>query len=128
MFLTPDGEAGARVIDHITRLRALADAHARSLENMRRFTKPDVPLLEARLAAEAQALLAGAAALEREAAHCVWRLEVDQWGDSSLWHTACGRVWTFTDDGPVENRMDYCHGCGTRVLVAPPETGDDDAR
>jgi len=69
---------------------------------------------------------AGAAPPEREAASCVWRLEVDEWGDSSLWHTACGREWTFTDDGPVENRMDYCHGCGTRVLVAPPETGDDD--
>jgi len=110
------------MIGHITRLRGMADASA--AQSAREH--PRAKVHSAKLAAEAQALLAGAAALEREAAHCVWRLEVDQWGDSSLWHTACGRAWTFTDDGPVENRMDYCHGCGTRVLVAPPETGDDD--
>jgi len=108
--------------DHVTRLRGMADASA--AQSAREH--PRAKVHSAKLAAEAQALVAGAAALEREAAHCVWRLEVDQWGDSSLWHTACGREWTFTDDGPVENRMDYCHGCGTRVLVAPPETGDDD--
>jgi len=112
------------MIDHITWLRVRADqlaAQSKRALGHRRNTA-----LATELSWKAQALLAGAAALEREAAHCVWRLEVDQWGDSSLWHTACGREWTFSDDGPVENRMDYCHGCGTRVLVAPPETGDDD--
>jgi len=53
--------------DHITRLRALADAHARMLGSISTVTKPAIPVLKARLAAEAQALLAGAAALEREA-------------------------------------------------------------
>jgi len=55
--------------DHITRLRALADAHARMLGSISTVTKPAVPLLKARLAAEAQALLAGAAALEA----CEWQ-------------------------------------------------------
>jgi hypothetical protein len=41
--------------------------------------------------------------------------------DPSGWQTGCGRDWQFIDDGPVENRMDYCMGCGKRVRVVASE-------
>jgi len=115
------------MIGHITRLRGMADASA--AQSAREH--PRAKVHSAKLAADAQAMLAGAAALEREAAHCVWRLEVDQWGDGNLWHSACGRTLAFTDDVPFESHVDHCLGCGAKVLVAldaPHETGDDDAR
>ena len=61
----------------------------------------------------ARACLAGADALRRGT--CEWT------DDPSGWQTGCGREWQFINDGPVENRMDYCMGCGKRVVVAPTE-------
>jgi hypothetical protein len=37
--------------------------------------------------------------------------------DDSGWQTGCGRDWQFIDDGPVENRMDYCMGCGRKIVI-----------
>lgn len=62
---------------------------------------------------EAAACLAGADALRRGA--CAWTEN-----ENGAWDTACGRTWEFTNDGPVENRMTYCMGCGGRVH-APTE-------
>jgi hypothetical protein len=48
--------------------------------------------------------------------------EMCEWTDDpSGWQTGCGRDWQFIDDGPVENRMDYCMGCGKRVRVVASE-------
>jgi hypothetical protein len=48
--------------------------------------------------------------------------ETCEWTDDpSGWQTGCGRDWQFIDDGPVENRMDYCMGCGKRVRVVASE-------
>jgi hypothetical protein len=59
-----------------------------------------------------ESLDAGADALRAAAATCEWT------DDPSGWQTSCGRDWQFIDDGPIENRMDYCHGCGRRVVVS----------
>ncbi|WP_321814615.1 MULTISPECIES: hypothetical protein [unclassified Paraburkholderia] len=34
------------------------------------------------------------------------------------WDSACGESWVFNDDGPVENKVRFCHGCGGRVTIA----------
>lgn len=50
---------------------------------------------------------------------CQWSLDDD---DSSTWQTACGALWQFTDGGPTENLMTYCHHCGSKVaLEAAPQ-------
>jgi len=46
-----------------------------------------------------------------EAGTCKWKYDGDRW------ITECKREWTFTDGGPVANRMDYCHGCGKPIEV-----------
>lgn len=56
---------------------------------------------------------------------CEWR-EDDP--DASLWETACGRSWVFTEGGPIENEVKFCVGCGKPVKVAPvvPEPDEDE--
>jgi hypothetical protein len=58
---------------------------------------------------------------------CVWREDAD-----SLWNTACGRTWQFFDEGPGENRVNFCHGCGHPVqsvgYVEPIDDDDEDGR
>ncbi|WP_321878433.1 Lar family restriction alleviation protein [Paraburkholderia bannensis] len=34
------------------------------------------------------------------------------------WDSVCGESWVFNDDGPVENKVRFCHGCGGRVTIA----------
>ena len=34
-----------------------------------------------------------------------------------IWSGSCGTKWAFTDDGPTENGMHFCHSCGNRLLV-----------
>lgn len=46
---------------------------------------------------------------------CVWTL--DDW-DNGIWTSTCGEAWSFVDGGPVENRVSFCHHCGTSVEVA----------
>jgi len=41
---------------------------------------------------------------------CTWTQDMD-----GQWSTACGRCWEFINDGPKENRTDFCHGCGHPV-------------
>jgi hypothetical protein len=49
-------------------------------------------------------------ALASAQAACVWTEDSD-----GQWNSGCGRTWEFIDDGPAENRMDFCHGCGHPV-------------
>jgi hypothetical protein len=46
---------------------------------------------------------------------CEWYLDDD---DNGIWQTGCGKLWSFIDGGPIENDMDFCHGCGNPVTVA----------
>jgi hypothetical protein len=52
---------------------------------------------------------------------CEWTYD----DDSYSWDTSCGAKWCFTDDGPVENGVKFCHCCGKRVaLVVLPLAGE----
>jgi hypothetical protein len=44
---------------------------------------------------------------------CEWKHDESEW----KWEGQCGAAWQFTDDGPVENEMRFCPGCGRRVEV-----------
>ncbi|MGH8328957.1 MAG: hypothetical protein ACRER3_01365 [Pseudomonas fluorescens] len=44
---------------------------------------------------------------------CKWTREED----SGIWTSACGATWSFSDDGPTENGMNFCHCCGMRLVV-----------
>jgi len=54
---------------------------------------------------------------------CEW----SQDDDSGIWNSACGSTWSFHDDGPAENGMNFCHCCGKNLVVeaAEPEQDDD---
>lgn len=42
-----------------------------------------------------------------------------------IWAGSCGTKWAFTDDGPTENGMRFCHSCGKALVVADEGEGDD---
>jgi len=44
---------------------------------------------------------------------CEWAQEED----SGIWNSSCGSTWSFNDDGPTENGMNFCHCCGMRLIV-----------
>jgi hypothetical protein len=46
---------------------------------------------------------------------CEWKCDDI---DSGTWESCCGEIWTFTDGGPVENRMLFCHRCGGKIKTA----------
>ncbi|MGY2320372.1 hypothetical protein [Pseudomonas azotoformans] len=55
-----------------------------------------------------------------DATSCTWK-HVD---DRGIWDTGCGTSWAFTDEGPKENGMKFCHACGKTLMVE--DSGDDD--
>ncbi|QKV66510.1 hypothetical protein HUW52_27540 [Pseudomonas sp. 43A] len=43
-----------------------------------------------------------------------------EWTDEDgvgTWHSSCGVFWSFHEEGPVENGMNFCHSCGKAVAV-----------
>ncbi|MEA1029468.1 hypothetical protein T3A99_12910 [Pseudomonas sp. N-137] len=54
---------------------------------------------------------------------CEW----SQDGESGIWNSACGSTWSFHDEGPEENGMNFCHSCGKHLVVEVdgPELDDD---
>lgn len=47
-----------------------------------------------------------------------------EWTDEDgvgTWHSACGVVWSFHEEGPTENGMNFCHSCGKAVTVKPDD-------
>jgi hypothetical protein len=54
-----------------------------------------------------------------ESIACVWRLDTST--DTDYWVSECGSRWVFTDGGPVDNGMVYCHKCGRPARVEMPE-------
>ena len=67
----------------------------------------------------AEKLVEDTAALARrvEASACTWRYDDEE----HTWDGECGASWTFIEDGPVENSMHFCPGCGKPVLSSPPD-------
>jgi len=56
---------------------------------------------------------------------CAWMEdECDIEGPS--WLSACDERWIFNDGGPVENRVNFCQGCGGRVVVSLPPAPSED--
>jgi len=45
---------------------------------------------------------------------CEWAQE-DDINMPGTWRSACGVLWTFNEDGPVENGMKFCCGCGKKL-------------
>ena len=49
---------------------------------------------------------------------CVVAQETCKWTQSNeWWSAACGASWAFIDCGPVENGVNFCHGCGKPVEI-----------
>ena len=44
---------------------------------------------------------------------CEWTYD----DSSDAWDSACGEMWQFTCDGPEENNVRFCHGCGQTVAL-----------
>ena len=44
---------------------------------------------------------------------CEWSNDCE----SGIWNTGCGSTWSFHDDGPEENGMNFCHSCGKHLVV-----------
>lgn len=40
--------------------------------------------------------------------------------DEDVYETSCGAAWVFTEGGPGENGVRYCHKCGGLVEVIYP--------
>ena len=48
---------------------------------------------------------------------CTWREEMQV--DDVAWQTSCGNLFSFSADGPTENRFKFCPYCGGGLIVAP---------
>lgn len=68
-------------------------------------------IIDAELALHSTAEIAGTRAEEV----CRWTHDFDDYGD--VYQTQCGRDWCFEVEGPKENNVDFCMGCGKRVEV-----------
>ncbi len=55
---------------------------------------------------------------------CLWGYD----GDTDSWDTSCDEEFCFTDGGPEENGVVFCHHCGMRVVIKVmlPELDSDD--
>lgn len=59
-------------------------------------------------------------ALATSNAHdCLWSYDSHQ----GTWHGKCGVYWVFMDDGPDENGMKFCPGCGKPVATTSAGSG-----
>lgn len=67
----------------------------------------------------AEKLAEDTAALARrvETSSCTWRYDDEE----HSWDGECGASWTFLEDGPKENSMHFCPGCGKPVAIQPDE-------
>ncbi|HPH95392.1 MAG TPA: hypothetical protein PKW33_15425 [Anaerolineaceae bacterium] len=67
------------------------------------------------------------AELEAERAkRCEWK-QVDPY-EETTWSTSCGEIWEFSEGGPNENRVLFCHRCGGKVeaICVPAEYDEDE--
>ena len=68
--------------------------------------------------AAADALAAG-----RNAQPCTWTQSSDP-DMPDTYITDCGEMWSFTDGGPADNNVRYCHSCGKPVVEVKNEEGN----
>nr|DAM52113.1 MAG TPA: NTP-PPase-like protein [Caudoviricetes sp.] len=80
-------------------------------------SKPKSELLQ-----RAEKIAEDAAALVERVggATCEWSFD----GQEHSWNGKCGASWLFFEDGPNENRMRFCPGCGKPVLIAYQPEGE----
>lgn len=52
---------------------------------------------------------------QAEPVTCTWTPEDD---DTGTYSSACGELWSFIDGGWKDNRVNFCHGCGGKVVEA----------
>lgn len=45
---------------------------------------------------------------------CAWREDAD-----GNWHTDCGHIFCFNDDGPIKNGFKFCGYCGSDLKEEP---------
>lgn len=50
---------------------------------------------------------------------CLWSYDSQEYS----WSGKCGTSWTFFDDGPEENGVKFCHGCGKPVSTTSAGSG-----
>lgn len=50
---------------------------------------------------------------EKEKTTCKWTRD----DYTSSWGAECGLKWDFMNDGPTENKMNFCPRCGRKVVV-----------
>ena len=46
---------------------------------------------------------------------CTWT-EPSDW-EYGGWETTCGEEWAFTEGDPDDNRVNFCQGCGGKVII-----------
>jgi hypothetical protein len=52
--------------------------------------------------------------LQTEKPECIW---IDWRHEDAYWATGCGLLWSFEADGPAENGVKFCFGCGGKVAI-----------
>ena len=52
---------------------------------------------------------------------CEWKQD-----DEGNWATGCGEMFSFFEDGPLENGMKFCCYCGLSLDQLPYDDGDED--
>ena len=57
------------------------------------------------------------------ARECVWTPHNDY--DDQFWSTTCGEDWAFIEGDPEETRINFCQGCGGKVVFKALEENDD---
>jgi hypothetical protein len=53
---------------------------------------------------------------EEKPHNCRWTLDIED----NLWSGDCGACWYFEFDGPVENGVRFCPGCGKPCCIIEP--------
>lgn len=51
---------------------------------------------------------------------CTWK-QADTEHMPDTWQADCGAMWTFTDGGPQDNGMNFCHNCGKELIEKKDE-------
>lgn len=83
---------------------------------MTKFTEQPSTNGKSELLQRAEKLAEDTAALVERVggATCEWSFD----GQEHSWNGKCGVSWQFFEDGPEENRMRFCPGCGKPVSIA----------
>ena len=56
-------------------------------------------------------------ALVRDVGTCTWA-QPDVWDMPGVYSTSCGEMWSFTEGGVEDNKLNFCPHCGGRAIAA----------